>query len=209
MNRSVVHTDEWCWAQLLKGDKDALYELYQRYYHTLLFTGLKHIPDSDLIKDVIQQQFLYFWEKRETMLEARNVKGYIIISFLRRLTNDWMKAKKTINLEVAWSSKEEEAFETSCEEILIAKDHQSTVSKNLINIINHLPARQRELIQLKFYEGLSYDAIVKKTGLTHRTVYNKINEALVRIRENYVQHGSLREVRNYFFIITAIISIFF
>src|SRR6185295_718162 len=117
-----------------------------------------------------QQQFLYFWESRSSLRVARNVRSYIIISFLRRLTNDWLKARRTVNLEVAWSRKEEEDLsETSAEEALIRKTSDDTIRKDLSLIINALPARQRELILLKFYEGLSYDEIARKTGLTRRT----------------------------------------
>lgn len=187
MNQTAFHTDNHCWQRLLQGDKEALYELYTSYYHTLFFIGLKNINDSDLVKDVIQQQFLYLWEKRATLMDAKNVRSYIIISFLRRLTSDWVKARKTVNLEVAWSKKEEESFETSHEETLIIKDDHEAISKNLMTAINGLPARQRELIILKFYEGLSYDAITQKTGLTHRTVYNKIHEALYKIKQQLAQ----------------------
>jgi RNA polymerase sigma factor (sigma-70 family) len=196
MSQPDLHIDCRCWSRLLAGDKEALIELYQRYYHALLFIGLKHIPDSNLVKDVIQQQFLYFWEKRDTLMEARNVKSYIIISFLRRLTNDWVKARKTVNLEVAWSSQEEELFETSFEENLVIKDTRDAVCKNLLTIINSLPARQRELIFLKFYEGLSYDAIVARTGLTHRTIYNKIHEALGTIRQGLQQNAAFAGMRS-------------
>jgi len=187
MNQPDSHIDNRCWTRLLNNDKEALFELYQRYYHTLLFIGLKQIHDSDLVKDVIQQQFLYFWEKRASLMEAKNVKSYIIISFLRRLTSDWVKSRKTVTLEVAWSRKEEEAIEASYEETLVLKDGNEAVRKNILSIINTLPARQRELINMKFYEGLDYDAIVAKTGLTHRTVYNKIHEALNKIRQGLLQ----------------------
>src|SRR5687768_16139436 len=187
MSHTAYHTDNLCWERLLQGDKEALYELYTKYYHTLLFIGLKQIHDSDLVKDVIQQQFLYLWEKRNALMPAKNVRSYIIISFLRRLTSDWVKARRTVNLEVAWSKKEEEGFETSHEENLIIKDDHEAFSKHLMAVINALPARQRELIMLKFYEGLSYDAITQKTGLTHRTVYNKIHETLYKIKQRLVQ----------------------
>jgi RNA polymerase sigma factor (sigma-70 family) len=68
------------------------------------------------------------------------------------------------------------------EEKLIKKDDQSHLSKLLINYINELPSRQKELIQLKFYEGLSYEEIVQKTGLSYRTVYNTIYEALKNLK---------------------------
>jgi len=196
MTTTAIHTDNLCWERLLQGDKEALYELYTQYYHTLLFIGLKNIHDSDLVKDVIQQQFLYLWEKRHTLREAKNVRSYLIISFLRRLTSDWVKARRTVNLEVAWSKKEEEGFETSWEETLIIKDDHEAISKNLMTVINTLPARQRELILLKFYEGLSYDAITQRTGLTHRTVYNKIHEALDKIKQRLVQPAMVSGIQS-------------
>ncbi len=163
MIQTAIHTDNLCWERLLQGDKEALYELYTKYYHTLFFIGLKNIHDSDLVKDVIQQQFLYLREKRHSLMEAKNVRSYIIISFLRRLTSDWVKARRTVNLEVAWSRKEEEGFETSYEETLIIKNEHDAVSKQLMTVINELLSeQQRELIMLKFYEGLSYDAITQK-----------------------------------------------
>ncbi|MCS3795519.1 RNA polymerase sigma factor [Niastella sp. OAS944] len=203
MIQTAIHTDNLCWERLLKGDKEALYELYTKYYHTLLFIGLKNIHDSDLVKDVIQQQFLYLWEKRNTLMEAKNVRSYIIISFLRRLTSDWVKARKRVNLEVAYSKKEEEGFETSYEETLIIKDDHEAVSKNLMAVINELPARQRELIILKFYEGLSYDAITQRTGLTHRTVYNKIHEALYKIKQRLVQPAVVSGIQSFFLLCMA------
>lgn len=206
MNQPGIHIDNRCWDRLLSGDKEALFELYNRYYHSLLFIGLKHIPDSDLVKDVIQQQFLYFWEKRGSLLPAKNVKSYIIISFLRRLTIDWVKARKIVPLEVAWSRKEEEDFsEISREEMLILKDGYDSICRNLAQIINALPARQRELIQLRFYDGLGYDAIVEKTGLAHRTIYNKIHEALGRIKEGLLHSPASSGVKSIIYLLIALL----
>jgi RNA polymerase sigma factor (sigma-70 family) len=190
-----THIDTGTWQRLLNGDKEALYELYEACYHILFFTGIKQIHDADLVKDVIQQQFLYFWEKRGSLGEVRNVKSYIIISFLRRLTNDWVYSRKSINLEVAWSEKEEELFETSYEETIIRKDYDESLHRKMEAVINSLPARQRELIILKFYEGMDYEAIVQKTGLAHRTVYNKIHEALCKIRQQLEQSPILSGIK--------------
>lgn len=188
MNTCEKNADQCSWTGLLNGDKNALYQLYTTYYHTLLFIGLKHTPDAGLVKDVIQQQFLYFWEMRNSLGVAKNVRSYIIISFLRRLTNDWVKSRKTVRLEVAWSKNEEAYFsETSVEEKLIERNNTELISKSLTAIVNALPARQRELIVLKFYEGLGYDDIEEKTGLTRRTIYNKIHEALIRIKNEFLQ----------------------
>ena len=163
------------------GDKEMFLALYRKYYHSLLFIGLKEIKDASLVKDAIQQQFLYLWEKRETIQEAKNVKSYLITSFLRKLTSDWKKLERTGNLQVAWSNQTDEPLPTP-EESLIVKDGQRQLYKLLMYHINALPARQKELIMLKFYEGLTYEEIVQKTGLAHRSVYNKIHEALKKLK---------------------------
>lgn len=176
-----MHTDETLWQGLMKGEKEMFLALYRKYYHSLLFIGLKEIKDASLVKDAIQQQFLYLWEKRETIQEARNVKSYLVTSFLRKLTSDWKKLERTSNLQVAWSNSIEEPLLTP-EESLIVKDGQFQLYKVLISHINALPARQKELIMLKFYEGYSYEEIVQKTGLAHRSVYNKIHEGLKKLK---------------------------
>jgi RNA polymerase sigma factor (sigma-70 family) len=176
-----MYNDETLWKGLIKGDKEMFLALYRKYYHSLLFIGLKEIKDASLVKDAIQQQFLYLWEKRETIQEAKNVKSYLITSFLRKLTSDWKKLERTGNLQIAWSNNSEEPLPTP-EESLIIKDGQKQVYKLLMYHINALPARQKELIVLKFYEGLTYEEIVQKTGLAHRSVYNKIHEALKKLK---------------------------
>ena len=178
--------DEILWMGIIKGDTEMFLSLYRKYYHSLLFIGLKEVKDADLVKDAIQQQFLYLWEKRETIKVARNVKSYLITSFLRRLIIDWKRSANVNNLEVAWNHLSEDPPPTP-EENLILKDDQKSQNKLLMGYINNLPKRQQQLVILRFYEGLTYEEIVQKTGLTHRTVYNKIHEALKKMKINLEQ----------------------
>jgi len=176
-----MNTDEVLWKGLQQGNKEMFLDMYRRYYHCLLFIGLKEIKDAQLVKDAIQQLFLYLWEKRETIHEAKNVKSYLVTSFLRKLSADWKKSDKVSALQVVHNNYAEDAPPTP-EEKLIKKDEQHQLYKLLSNHINELPNRQKELIVLKFYEGLSYEEIVQQTGLSHRTVYNKIHEGLKRLK---------------------------
>jgi len=176
-----MNNDENLWLGLKRGDKEMFLALYKKYYHTLLFVGLKEIKDAQLVKDTIQQLFLYLWEKRETIQEANNVKSYLITSFLRKLTADWKKSKQAGVLQVVWNSYPEDP-QPNPEEKLIRKDEQSHLFKLLMDRINELPNRQKELIVLRFYEGLTYEEIVQRTGLSHRTVYNKIHEGLKKLK---------------------------
>jgi len=185
-------TDETLWKGLRAGDKAMFLALYKKYYHSLLFIGLKEIKDPQLVKDTIQQLFLYIWEKRETIGEAKHVKSYLVTSFLRKLSTHWKKSGKISNLQVVWINNSEDTQPTP-EEKLIKKDEQNYLFKLLMNHIDDLPNRQKELIVLKFYEGFTYEEIVQRTGLTHRTVYNKIHEALKKLKLDIVasQHSHI------------------
>ena len=176
-----MNNDDNFWLGLRQGDKEMFLALYKKYYHTLLFIGLKEMKDAQLVKDTIQQLFLYLWEKRETIQEASNVKCYLVTSFLRKLTTDWKKSKQAGILQVVWNSYPEDP-QPNPEEKLIRKDEQSHLFKLLMDRINELPNRQKELILLRFYEGLTYEEIVQRTGLSHRTVYNKIHEGLKKLK---------------------------
>lgn len=181
-----MDNDNNLWQGLKQGDKEMFLALYKKYYHTLLFIGVKETKDAHLVKDIIQQLFLYLWEKRESIQDARDIKSYLITSFLRKLTADWKKNKQSGALEVAWNSYSEDP-QPNPEEKLIRKDQQSHLFKLLMERINELPNRQKELIILKFYEGLTYQEIVERTGLSHRTVYNKIHEGLKKLKLDIVK----------------------
>ena len=199
-----MNNDELLWEGLQHGNKELFLALYKKYYHTLLFIGLKEIRDAQLVKDTIQQLFLYLWEKRETINDAKNVKSYLVTSFLRKLTADWKKSGKASNLQVAWNNNTEDPPPTP-EEKLIRKEEQNHLFKLLMDHINELPNRQKELIVLKFYEGLSYEEIVQKTNLSHRTVYNKIHEALKKLRFD-ISAGRHSRSAALLWLVTALIS---
>jgi len=186
-----MKNDEELWLGLRHGDKEMLVELYQEYYHSLFFVGLKQINDASLVKDAIHELFLYLWEKRETLQPARNIKNYLVTSFLRKLAADCKKSQKNGELHIVWIDSMKDTY-LNPEEKLVSKDQHIHLGKLLTDQINELPGRQKELIVLKFYEGLAYEDIVQRTGLTHRTVYNKIHEGLKKLKSNLVKGRSAR-----------------
>ncbi|MEO6356250.1 MAG: sigma-70 family RNA polymerase sigma factor [Ferruginibacter sp.] len=186
-----MNNDEELWLGLMHGDKEMLVALYQQYYHSLFFIGLKQHKDASLVKDAIHELFLYLWEKRETLQPARNIKNYLVTSLLRKLAADCKKSPKNGALHIVWIDSMKDTHPNP-EEKLVSKEQCMHLSKLLTAQINELPGRQKELIVLKYYEGLAYEDIVQRTGLSHRTVYNKIHEGLKRLKSNLVKGRSAR-----------------
>ncbi|TWF45543.1 sigma-70-like protein [Chitinophaga polysaccharea] len=94
--------DTILWDRFRQGEEQALYSLYDKYYHLLFFLGLKICARSEPVKDCIQQVFLYLWEKRTGLDTVTNVRSYIITSFKRRLLLQLQQEKKDNGLLSLW-----------------------------------------------------------------------------------------------------------
>lgn len=162
-----------------QGEHAALEQLYMSYYNRLIGYGLKYCPDRNLLKDSINNTFLYIWEKRASLSEANHVGNYIFRSFQRQLEKD---LKKSQGFEALGG---DESLYCESDEMTLIQDQDERIRvRTLKEAILKLPKRQRELILLRYYEGLSYDQISEKTGLSKRTVYNHIHTAIGSLKSN-------------------------
>lgn len=172
------------------GNKEALFSMMSFYYNDLFRYGMKFTADKDLTKDIIGQFFLHVWDHRDKFCSAENIKCYLVVSFKRFMINYLKKISRQLNIP-----QREECFEYSYEDYIIAWQDKENTRSLLLKIIQSLPARQKELIELRFYEQLSFEEISAKTSLSIRTVYNKLYEALKKMRshslcENFRRNGN-------------------
>ncbi|TJZ54769.1 sigma-70 family RNA polymerase sigma factor [Sphingobacterium olei] len=178
-DRAIQENEQW--ESLRRGDESALQTLYMSYHKHLLHYGLRYTTDRELLKDSINNTFLYLWEKRDSLSAAKHVGNYIFRSYQRRLERDLKKHK---DFEGSSSTQEGNDFYESDEVSFILRQEENIRIKTLKNAILKLPKRQRELIALRYYEGLSYDEIAAKTQLTKRAVYNQIHTAINSLKAN-------------------------
>jgi RNA polymerase sigma factor (sigma-70 family) len=183
----IENKDTDLWNRFRQGEEQALYTLYDQYYHLLLFLGLKICARSEPVKDCIQQVFLYLWEKKEGLGTVTNVRSYIITSFKRKLLLQLQQEKKDNGLLSLWIHQEPGDDIPSGEQLLIHQQQSKEAIGRIQEAITLLSPRQKELINLRFYEGRNYEEIVDITGLTHRTVYNHLYEALKSLKQSLKQ----------------------
>lgn len=164
--------------RLQQGDHEALFSLMSVHYNELFRYGIKFTADKDLTKDLVGQFFLHVWDHRAQFAQVKNVEGYLLVSFRHFLLNYHRKISRQLQLP------DTGLVEFSHEEYLIAWQDNEIIRKTLLQAMQSLPERQRQLVQLRFYEQLSNDEIAQRTGLSLRTVYNKLHEALKKLRSN-------------------------
>jgi RNA polymerase sigma factor (sigma-70 family) len=174
--------DKNYWEQMRLGDKNALFGLYNNLYFHLIRFGLKINPDDELVKDCVNQVFLNLWDKRTRLNPVENVKSYLMTS-LRRCMLDQLAYIDRTNLAVNNMGNGEAKNECSYEEIIIGLQQDEEIKNKLRVAIAQLTPRQFELIQLKFFEGLSYEQIAERTSQTVKTAYNTVYDAIKMLRK--------------------------
>lgn len=169
------------WTGLLQGDESLFYRLYNTLYTGVLAYGLKFSPDRELVKDAINQTFLYLWQKHASLPDAQSPQAYILTAFKRRLIS-MLESRQGIPSSSEWPETWNEPAETSHEQVLVHQDDTYRLQEAVSAAIASLPPRKQQLIRLKYLEGLSYREIAVRTRLSERTIYNKLHEAVKTLR---------------------------
>ena len=164
--------------RLKRGDREALFSIMTCYYNDLFRYGIKFTSDRDLTKDIIGQFFLHVWDHRKQFCSAENTKGYLVVSFKHFVLQYLQKISQQLDIPHA----ESELFEYPYEDYIVAWQNEETLKTLLKTAVESLPPRQRELVQLRFYEQLSHEEIAVKTSLSLRSVYNLLYEAIKKLR---------------------------
>ena len=112
---------------------------------------LKNIKDEDKAKDIVQDTYVKFWEKKDNVDEAK-IKSYLFTTAYHTLIDVVRKEKK----QCSFSDVKEENYST--------QTGYSDLQEILHEAIEQLPEDQKAVILLRDYEGYAYDEIAEITG---------------------------------------------
>jgi RNA polymerase sigma-70 factor (ECF subfamily) len=169
-------------ADHLHGE-EVLFSLMGLYYDELFRYGVKFTADVEGTKDALNQFFIHFWDNRDKLEKVDNLKAYLFVSYKRWLIVHLQKLQKEKLAELT-DDFINELSEQPYEEYLVSQIKDKELKLALKNAITSLPTRQRQLLQMRFYEQMDFEEIAKHTSLNIRTVYNKLHEAIKSLRKH-------------------------
>ncbi len=171
--------DDYTWQQFVAGDKKAFSVLFLKYHPLLLHYGIKLCCDVSLAEECVQDLFCYLLEHKHKLSGVHQVKSYLFVSYRRRIFRV-LENKRTIFLDDATPF--QAGIQFSQEEILIDQEKQQSEKQQLWKMLNELPARQREVIYLKYYQGLDTNEIAGAMHISHQGVLNALYKAFKKLR---------------------------
>ena len=172
---NTILTEEKLWSSFLAGDKNAFQTIYEKSVSDLFAYGCRISSDQELVKDCIQDLFIYLYRTRSKISQTNKILPYLMLSLkrsmIRKLKEQRIDSRADLeNLPFSFILVEDEN---------IAKDEEDDVLQKAMDL---LAPREREAIYLRFVLGLDYDELAKTLHLNYQTARNLIHRALQKLR---------------------------
>lgn len=181
--------DAVLWKQALSGDKAAFSYLYETFAPVLYNYSYRFTGDQAFTEDCIQELFLRLLERGSNLSETDSIKFYLFRALRRDIVRrlDARDQQTLPLLERDTDFRVEFTHEPSWLEHRISEER----SAHLLSLLNRLPARQKEVVYLRFYDELPYDEIAQIMGISQLSTYKVLYKALASLGKHLPARAAL------------------
>ena len=185
MQKSVRLTDEALVASYAEGSNEAFDILLNRY-RSKIFSYIFHIvKNQDVADDIFQETFvkIIMTIKQGRYVETGKFSAWVT-RIARNLVIDYFRQEKSENLV---------SIDNDDVDLLNRRDlSDSTIEDNMVQtqicndirrLIHSLPDSQRNVIEMRFYQNMSFKEIADATNVSINTALGRMRYALMHIRK--------------------------
>lgn len=171
------HTEDWSDLDLIaaanRGDRAAMESLYRRYREWVLSLATRYCRVPDDAFDVMQETFIYLFGKFPGFELTCQMKTFLY-PVVRNLSLNYIRKQSRV-------SQMSEAQEGGL--VSEVRDYEGE-RRDLAETVSHLPEAYREVILLRFADGLSLAEISEGVGVPLGTVKSRLHNALQRMKDS-------------------------
>ncbi len=185
MQNHTTLTDEQLVSAYAVGDNNAFDQLLKRHKARLFNFILSMVKDSDLADDIFQETFV---KAIVTIRQGRyNDQGKFIAWIYRIARNLIIDSYRQDKVENQLSTDDEngvnllnrsEFSEGTVEDTLIGMQ----IEEDLRALVTELPESQRQVVDMRFYQNLSFKEIAALTGVSINTALGRMRYAILNLR---------------------------
>ncbi len=134
------------------------------------------VSSPELAQDLTQESFMRLWQYLRDGKEIENERA-LLYTFARNLVIDWYRKKKEVSLDVLQDAGAE--FQGDDHKRMV---HNAEVQE-VLAVVDKLDDASRDVIILRFSEGLSPQDIAEITGETPNAISVRLNRAIKKVQE--------------------------
>ncbi len=164
----IRQREQQVWNAYTNGEEEAFSELYLLFFDKLFVYGSNIVNDETLVKDAIQEIFLKLLQRDSAQLNIKNISSYLFVA-LRNHLNKEIGVRNNRKLHRKKYSQKHPLFE---EQDFRGIEEQLDVTKIIKREIDLLPGRQKEILCLRYFNGLDYKEIAEILSLNHQVTRN-------------------------------------
>lgn len=183
--KSTMLSDQALLEMYQQGNREAVSQLLERHARRVRDYVRMLVKDNDVADDLTQEVLI---KVVKVLDEGRYTdKGRFQPWLLRIAHNrvlDYFRAQKqvkTVNESSAGFDilGSKNFAEPSIEDRLVSEQQAEEVRQ----LIELLPTEQREVVKMRYYEGLSFKEIAEHTGVSINTALGRMRYALINMRQ--------------------------
>jgi RNA polymerase sigma-70 factor (ECF subfamily) len=168
----------------IAGDENALAILIKKHQSKIYGFIYSKMPDRDVADDIFQDTFIKVIKTLKS--NSYNEEGKFLPWVMRishnLIVDHYRKNKKMPMLR---ETEEFSIFSILTDNSLNAEGRIITdaIEKDLHKIIQQLPDDQREVLEMRIFQDLSFNEIAEQTGVSINTALGRMRYALMNLRK--------------------------
>lgn len=163
---------------VLKGNVAAFDALFEVYSPKLFGFALKYFKNESDAEELVQDVFVKVWENRHSLKSELSFKSYLFTIALNKIRAHFNK--RAVSLRYIESFKDEAEMVDNSD---IQEYDYELVLREIMQIIEQMPPRKREIFLKSKLEGKTSKEIAAELNITPGAVDNQVSEALRLLRQ--------------------------
>ena len=126
-------------------------------------------------RDAVQDLYIKLWNTRDTLDNVHNPMGYCV-RLMKNLCIDRLRKDSRL-------PREDLSEEIAAADTADGPQQAREQADRLMRAVRKLPAKQREVLEMKLLRAMSYEQISQQTGMSNLAVRVMISRARKKIKE--------------------------
>lgn len=182
----MPESDDELWRRCTLGDEAALTTLYRRHVQAIYRHAFRATGDCTRSEDVVSITFAEVWRLRTRSVEAGSVLPWLYGVATNVLRNEQRTTRRYQRLLSHVHARGHDRSDNESPDIAARLDDQRR-ARSLLAQVRDLPERERELIALCWWTGLTHEQAAAALEIPLGTVKSRLARARARLGHDDIE----------------------